>query len=211
MSRVPLLALATPMIGHFQIRSRGTLGGSIAHADPAAEYPAVAVALEAELELANTDGTRNVAAGDFFTGTWMTNMEPDELLVAVDFPDWGPGSGFAVDEVARRHGDFAIAGAAVAVHLAAAGERDAVVDRVAIGLFGMGSTALRATAAEAALTGTAANEVDPGAVGELAVNGLDPPGDLHASSALRRRIGAVVVARAVRSALAQAEGGVEHG
>src|SRR5205085_5462576 len=114
---VPLLALATPYIGHFQIRNRGTVGGSIAHADPAAEYPAVAVALDAEMEATSPRGTRRIPAGAFFTGFWSTDLEPDELLVGVRFPVWTGRCGFAVREFARRHGDFAIAGAVVAVQL----------------------------------------------------------------------------------------------
>ena len=88
-STVPLLARATPFIGHFQIRNRGTLGGSIAHADPAAEYPAVALTLDAQMEVASTRGRRTIAARDFFDGMWSTNTEPDELLVGVSFPTWG--------------------------------------------------------------------------------------------------------------------------
>ena len=99
---VPLLARATPLIGHFQIRNRGTVGGSLAHADPASEYPAVAVALDAELELAGPrGGRRRVAADDFFVGTWTTAARPDELLVAARFPVLAGASGFAVEEVAR--------------------------------------------------------------------------------------------------------------
>ena len=113
---VPLLAQATPLIGHFQIRNRGTVGGSLAHADPASEYPAVAVALGAELELAGRGGARRrVAADDFFVGTWTTAADADELLVAARFPVWPERSGFAIEEVARRHGDFALAGVACAV------------------------------------------------------------------------------------------------
>lgn len=195
----PLLAAATPLIGHFQIRSRGTVGGSLAHADPAAEYPAVALALDAELEVAGTGGSRTVGAADFFVGTWMTVLGDDELLTSVRFPSWGPASGFAVEEVARRHGDFAIAGACTGVRVA--GGR---VDKAAIALFGMDGTPVRATAAEAALVGTAVAEVDRDAVGHLAVDGLAPPDDLHASSELRRRIGAAVVTRAIGRSLEEA-------
>jgi carbon-monoxide dehydrogenase medium subunit len=196
---VPLLAAATPLIGHFQIRSRGTVGGSIAHADPAAEYPAVAAALDAEVEVAATGGPRRVPAADFFAGLWSTVLQPDELVVAVHFPIWGPGSGFAVEEVARRHGDFAIAGAAVGVSLS-----DGTVARAAIALFGMGSTPVRAGKAEAALVGCTPSDWVGADIGRLAVDGMEPPEDLHASSALRLRIGAAVVERAVRSALQDA-------
>jgi carbon-monoxide dehydrogenase medium subunit len=199
---VPLLAAATPFIGHFQIRSRGTVGGSLAHADPAAEYPAVAMALDAVMEIGSKGGSRTVGAADFFVGTWMTALGDDELLTSVRFPSWGSGSGFAVEEVARRHGDFAIAGACTGVRVA-----DGRVDKVAIALFGMDGTPVRANAAEAALVGTAVADldgVDGDEVGHLAVDGLAPPEDLHASSELRRRIGATVVTRAIRRSLEEA-------
>src|SRR3974390_681262 len=113
---VPLLARAAPLIGHFQIRNRGTVGGSLAHADPASELPAVAIALGAELELARAGGaTRRVPAEAFFVGTWTTAAEADELLTAARFPVRPGSCGFAIEEVARRHGDFALAGAVCAV------------------------------------------------------------------------------------------------
>ena len=106
---------ATPYIGHFQIRNRGTIGGSLAHADPAAEYPAVALALDATFRVVGVGGDRSIPAAEFFTGVWSTAMEPDELLVGIDFPVWSGRTGVGVAEFARRHGDFAIAGAVVAV------------------------------------------------------------------------------------------------
>ena len=183
----PLLARATPLIGHFQIRNRGTVGGSLAHADPASEYPAVAVALGAEIELAGPGGARRrVAAGDFFVGTWTTAAEPDEIVVAARFPVWPAGSGFAIEEVARRHGDFALAGVACAVGDGRAG----------IALFGVGSTPVRAREAEEALlTGAPAADV-----AEAAVRGLDAPADVHASAATRTRIARHLVERAVNRA-----------
>ena len=184
---VPLLARATPLIGHFQIRNRGTVGGSLAHADPASEYPAVAVALGAEIELAGPGGARRrVAAGDFFVGTWTTAAEVDELVVAARFPVWPEGSGFAIEEVARRHGDFALAGVACAVANGRAG----------IALFGVGSTPVRAhEAEEAVLAGAPAADVAAAAVG-----GLDAPSDVHASGATRTRIARHLVERAVTRA-----------
>ncbi len=190
---VPLLARATPFVGHFQIRNRGTIGGSLAHADPAAEYPAVAVALDAELEAVSPRGTRRIPAGAFFTGLWGTALEPDELLTGVTFPVWSGRCGFGVEELARRHGDFAIAGAAVAVEL----DGDGHVRRCGIGLIGLGPTPVRAAKAEAAASGAAVADLDPLEVGRLAVADLDAvPSDLHGSSAYRTRIGAVMVARA---------------
>ena len=199
---VPLLALVTPLIGHFQIRNRGTLGGSIAHADPAAEYPAVALALGATIEAVGPDGPRSIAAADFFTGTWMTCLEPAEVVTAVRFPVWGPGSHFAVEEVARRHGDFALAGAVCALQLS--GGR---VERAAVALFGVDSTPVRAASTEAALTGASLADLDFKALGHQAVEGLEPPGDIHGSSEFRRHIGAVVVARALQRAAQEATNG----
>jgi carbon-monoxide dehydrogenase medium subunit len=200
---VPLLARATPFIGHFQIRNRGTLGGSMAHADPAAEYPAVALALDATVEALSPRGTRTMAADEFFTGLWSTGLEADELLTGVSFPVWSGRRGFAVEEFARRHGDFAIAGAAVAVAL-----DDDRVARCGIGLFGLGPTPLRATAAEAAATGAAVAELAPGEVGRLAVSGLEAiPSDLHGSAAYRARVGATMVERAWAQAMKEALGG----
>jgi carbon-monoxide dehydrogenase medium subunit len=195
---VPLLTRATPFVGHFQIRNRGTVGGSLAHADPAAEYPAVALALDASLEALSPRGARAIPAAEFFTGLWSTALEPDELLTGVAFPVWSGRCGFAVEELARRHGDFAIAGAAVAV---AFGDDDQV-QRCAISLIGMGSTPLRAPAAEAA----ALDHVDAAEVGRLAVTGLDPPSDLHGSAEYRTRVGAVLVERALTAALEDARG-----
>jgi aerobic carbon-monoxide dehydrogenase medium subunit len=198
---VPLMARATPLIGHFQIRNRGTVGGSLAHADAAAEYPAVALALDARLEAVSPRGTRTIPAVDFFTGLWSTALDEDELLTAVDFPARRGRSGFAIEEFARRGGDFAIAGAAVAVELDGAGR----VRRCGIGLFGLGSTPLRASAAEAAATGAALTGIDADELGRTALGDLDAvPTDLHASADHRAHVGAVIVARAWRRAAEEA-------
>jgi aerobic carbon-monoxide dehydrogenase medium subunit len=203
-SSVPLLARATPLIGHFQIRSRGTLGGSIAHADPAAEYPAVALALDASMEVVSPKGRRTIAASDFFDGLWSTSMQPDELLVGVSFPIWSGRCGFAVEEFARRHGDFAIAGAAIAVELDGADR----IRRCAIGLIGLGSTPERAVSAERALAGRAVADVGPDEIGHLAMADLSSvPSDLHGSADYRKRVGAAMVARAWSTAIAEARHG----
>lgn len=203
---VPLLARAAPYIGHFQIRNRGTLGGSLAHADPSAELPAVAVALDAEIETYSVRGGRRIRATDFFTSTFMTTLEPDELVTAVHLPVWGSGSGFAVAEFARRHGDFALAGAACGVRL----ERGRIV-RAAVGLIGMDSVPVRARSAEQALTGARADDVDLAAVGHDAVAGLDPPADAHCSGAYRRHVGAQMIMQALGRALAEAREQQEPG
>ncbi|BBY81782.1 xanthine dehydrogenase family protein subunit M [Mycolicibacterium pulveris] len=198
---VPLLSLATPHIGHFQIRTRGTLGGAIAHADPAAEYAAVALALDAKMDAVSSRGSRKIVAKDFFTGLWETSLQPDEILTAVHFPVWGTRSGFAVEEFVRRHGDFAIAGATVAVEL----DDDDRVTRCGIGLLGLGSTPLRGTPAEQAVTGRPVGEVSAEEVGELALSGLeDIPSDLQGTAAYRAKVGATMVARAWSKATTEA-------
>ena len=207
---VPLLARATPLIGHRQIRNRGTIGGSLAHADPAAEYPAVALALDAELEAVSRRGARTIAAADFFTGFWSTALEEDELLTGIRLPVWGGATtrcGFGVREIARRHGDFAIAGAAVALEV----KGDDRVVRAAIGLFGLGSVPLRAGGAETAVVGRTLSEIDVAEVSRAAVADLDDvPADLHGSAAYRTRVGAVMVARAWADAAAEVRGD-DHG
>ncbi|WP_284742469.1 FAD binding domain-containing protein [Amycolatopsis sp. RTGN1] len=190
---VPLLSRVTPFIGHFQIRNRGTVGGSLAHADPAAEYPAVAVALDAEFDVLSLADERTIPASEFFTGLWSTALEPGELLVAVRFPVWSGRCGFAVEEFARRHGDFAIAGAVLGVQVA----EDGRVRRCAIGLMGMGSTPKRARQAEHSATGVLLSEVDPRELGELAASGWDDtPSDLQGTADYRRKVCASMVARA---------------
>jgi aerobic carbon-monoxide dehydrogenase medium subunit len=198
---VPLLTLATPHIGHFQIRTRGTLGGAIAHADPAAEYAAVALALDARIEATSARGRRHVAASEFFTGLWETALKSDEILTAVAFPVWSGRCGFAVQEFARRHGDFAIAGATVAVEL----DDDDRVTRCGVGLLGLGSTPERGTPAEDAITGRPVTDVTADDIGALAMSGLqDVPADLQGSASYRTRVGAAMVARAWTEATTEA-------
>jgi aerobic carbon-monoxide dehydrogenase medium subunit len=196
----PLLTKATPLIGHFQIRNRGTIGGSVAHADPASEYPAAVLALGAELEVTSTRGTRMVAASDFFTGTWTTVLDADEMLTAIVVPARSGRRGEAIEEVARRHGDFALAGAIAVVDL----DTDDRVTAAAIALFGMDSTPVRAHDAERALVGQHHSDVDVTGIGELAVQATRPPGDVHASSNYRTRIGAYLVRQVLANAIEEA-------
>ena len=187
--QVPLLARATPLIGHFQIRNRGTIGGSLAHADPSSEYPAVALALDATLVIRGPSGERVVDAAEFFTGTWSTRLEPDEILTSVRFPAAAPGSGFAIEEVARRAGDFAVAGAAVSVTLSS----DGSYERLGIGLFGVGAVPVRPREAEAAIMAGAS----PGDVRDLLSAAIDPVDDVHATARYRRSVACHLVERAV--------------
>jgi carbon-monoxide dehydrogenase medium subunit len=198
---VPLLHRATPLIGHFQIRNRGTIGGSIAHADAAAEYPVVALTLDAEIEALSPRGRRSVAAADFFTGMWTTALEPDELVTAISFPVRSGRSGYAIEEFTRRSGDFAMAGAAIAVRL----DGDSRVDRCAIGLFGLASTPVRARETEAELLGRPADAVAAEEVGAAATANLTAiSSDVHGSAEYRRRLGVAMVARAWRRAIEEA-------
>ena len=199
---VPLLARAIPHIGHFQIRNRGTIGGSLAHADPASELPAVALALDATFEAVSDRGPRVIPAAEFFAGTWSTALADDEILVGIRFPVWSGRCGFRVAEVARRSGDFALAGVAVAVEL---GDDDAFA-RVAVGVFGVGSTPLRAVATEAALIGQAP---DATALAHAARDGaaeLDTVDDVHASAAYRTRVAAHLMESALGAAVEEARG-----
>jgi carbon-monoxide dehydrogenase medium subunit len=201
---IPLLTRVTPFVGHFQIRNRGTLGGSIAHADAAGEYPAVALTLDAVIEVLSPRGRREIAAADFFTGLWETTMDPDEALTGVRFPVWNSRSGFAVHEFSRRHGDFAIAGALVAVQL---DDQDRV-SRCAIGLLGLGATPRRATAAEESILGRPVNELAAEEIGEAAMTGLDDiPTDLQGSASYRTQVGAAMAARAWTQAVQEAVAG----
>jgi aerobic carbon-monoxide dehydrogenase medium subunit len=193
---VPLLSRATAKVGHFQIRNRGTLGGAIVHADPAAEQPAVALGLDAVMEVRSTSGTRELPASEFFEGTWTTSLHDDELLTAVRFPVWEGRCGFAVEEIARRSGDFALVGVVCGVGLGASG-----IDRAAIALFGVGGTPIRATTAEQALREGAADDEVAAAV----MNDIDPIDDLHASADYRRKVAGVITGRALTRAREEAE------
>jgi carbon-monoxide dehydrogenase medium subunit len=198
--RLALLPLASRQVGHFQIRNRGTIGGSVAHADPAAEYPAVALALDATIDLLSARGSRSLPAADFFVSTFVTAIEPDELLVGLRFPVWGPRSGFGVSEAARRSGDFAIAGAIAGVEL---GDDDRL-NRAAIALFGVAPIPVRSSSAEASLIGQRASDLTASVlteVGRAAVEGIDPPTDLHGSAEYRRHLASVMVARAAARAV----------
>lgn len=199
----PLVAAAIPLIGHVAIRSRGTIGGSLAHADPAAELPAVALALDATfIARSRANGERQIAAADFFDGYFTTALEPGELLTAIDFPAPAPGTGVCVEEVARRHGDFAMVGAVTSVTVA-----DNTITDARIALINMAGTPLRARDAEQALVGSPPAADLFAQAGALAVEGTEPSGDLHASPEYRRRVGAVCVRRALTTAVARATGG----
>jgi carbon-monoxide dehydrogenase medium subunit len=198
--RCPLLALALPHIGHPAIRNRGTVAGSLAHADPAAELPAVALALEAKIVARSARGERILPSSEFFVGHFTTALEPDECLVEIRFPAWPDGAGCAFEEASRRHGDFAMVGVAVVLRIDAAGN---VADSRIV-LTGVGGTAVRVVDAEALLRGATPGREPFEAAAERAVRDLEPPSDLHASRAYRRHVARVLVRRALEQAVARA-------
>lgn len=189
----PLLAAAAPLIGHGPIRNRGTFGGSLAHADPSGEWPAVAVALDASIEVRGPSGTRTVAAADFFLGPLMADLAPDELITEIRVPAAGPGTGAAVEELVYRHGDYAVVG--VAAQLTCS---DGDVAAVRLALFGVDATPVRASDAEAVLVERGLAGLDEAA--ELAAAAANPVSDATASAAYRRAMIAVYVRRAVTRA-----------
>ncbi|MGQ0648376.1 MAG: FAD binding domain-containing protein [Gemmatimonadaceae bacterium] len=193
----PLLADALPHVAHPQIRNRGTLGGSLAHADPAAELPAVMIAAGATFRLQSSAGSRRVAAGDFFTGLFATVLAPDELLMAIELPTPAPRSGYAFEEVARRHGDFALLGIAAALTLDAAGAV-AVVRLVAINT---AAGATRLLEAEQAIAGRPPDAASIADAVAHAIAEIDVAGDVHASPVYRRHLAGVLTRRALSRAL----------
>jgi carbon-monoxide dehydrogenase medium subunit len=193
---LPVYVEALSHVGHHQTRNRGTVGGSIALGEPAAEQPASAVALGATIELTSTRGKRRVPADEFYLGPYMTVIEPDELVTAIDFPDWPKGHVRLFREVAQRPGDFALVGMVGA--LALDGDR---IARAGIAWFGMGPTPVKARQAEAALVGQTLSELDAAAIADLAVADTAPFTDHHASAEYRRTVGKRIFARTLREAL----------
>lgn len=196
----PLLHATMPYIAHVQIRNRGTLGGSLAHADPAAELPAVMVALDARFHLANCRGRRVVAAGDFYQGLFTTALEPDEMLVQIDVPRPGPRTGWAVQEFTRRRGDYAIVGVAAVVQLDERGRCRAA--RLVYLSVGEGPTVARGAAAALIGEEPSAEAIRAGAAAARAE--IDPPGDIHAGATYRRHLVEVLGRRALGEAFARA-------
>jgi 2-furoyl-CoA dehydrogenase FAD binding subunit len=201
---VPLVRLALPWVGHREIRSRGTVCGSIAHADPSAELPAVACCLEASMVLSSSRGTREVSAADFFTGALSTVVEPDELLSEVIFPVAQPGEGFGFGEFARRHGDFALAGVAVRVR---ASEPSLEARLTCFGVSDVPVTVDVSAQLRAALQVTGSHPSPADLVSALAEHTdsvaqqvVNTGGDSHASPAYRRRLISGLVAREVTRA-----------
>jgi carbon-monoxide dehydrogenase medium subunit len=188
----PLIAAAIPHVGHSAIRARGTIGGSLVLADPAAELPACAVALGATIRARSRGGRRDIAAADFFRGIYTTALGPGEIVTEVVVPRAAAGWRWDFEELARRQGDFALAGLAAGARV----ERG-VVGEARLVFFGVGTRPLRARGAESALAGRRADADTLTAAGQKLDGDLDPPGDIHGSPALRRHLARVLLARVV--------------
>lgn len=196
----PLISGCMPFVAHVQIRNRGTLCGSLSHADPAAELPAVMVALEANFVLHSNSGTRTVPAKDFFVGALTTVAEPGELLSEVRVPPLPPGTGWAFDELSRRRGDFALVGAAALVRLASDGR----IASARLVFTGVGERPMRAQQAEAALCGQSPTQDVVRAAADLSAAALTPDSDLHASASYRRDVAKVIARRTLMKAIERA-------
>ncbi|HEX6511671.1 MAG TPA: FAD binding domain-containing protein [Chloroflexota bacterium] len=196
--RLPILNTAARHIGHTQIRSRGTICGSIAHADPAAELPALALALDAEMEVQSRRGKRTIPAAEFFVDYLTTSLEPDEILVETRFGGSPPGMAWAFQEVSRRHGDFAMVG--VVAGLALDGE---AISEARLTYFGLGGTPVRCREVEASLRGQRPSQEAFAAAAAAIQPLLAPTDDLHASAAYRRSVAGVLTERALADAYRQ--------
>ncbi len=202
--RAPLLAETMPWIAHPQIRNRGTVGGSLAHADPAAELPAVMLALEARLHLRGPGGDRTVPYCDFCTGFFSTALAPDELITGVEIPALASGTGTAFEEVSRRHGDFALVGVCVVLTLDPGG----TCTRASVTLLSVGDGPVCASTAEGLLQGRLFSAESVREAAEAAATSdIDPPADIHASAAFRRQLARVLTSRALETAARRAAGG----
>jgi CO/xanthine dehydrogenase FAD-binding subunit len=195
----PILSAAAEQVAHVAIRTRGTFGGSLAHADPAAEFPVIALLLDATMNLRGPKGTRSLPAKEFFVNLFSTALQPDELLVEVRIPRWPAGRGWGFHELSRRPGDFAIAIVAAAVTM----ERGKFKE-VRIGMGGVGPTALRASKAEQLLKDQAPDDGALQAAGQAASEASDPPDDIHGSAEFRRHAVEVLTRRALKDAVERA-------
>jgi aerobic carbon-monoxide dehydrogenase medium subunit len=192
----PLVAAAVPFIAHRAIRNRGTVGGTLAHADPAAEWSGLAMALDATLVLRRRGGDRTVAARDFFRGLLATAIQPDEMLVEIRLPNWPDGAGWSFQEFNRRHGDFAIAGIACVICLSGGAGRD-----LRLATFGVGSTTVRLRAAEEFLQNECLSRRAIEEAARRAANEVEPLADRLSSAEYRRHLVQILVERALREAV----------
>ena len=198
-ARVPLLAEAPKLIADPQVRNRGTIGGDIAHGDPANDHPALSLALDASFVIAGANGERTVKADDFFLGLYTTALAEDEILVEIRVPAFEPKTGWGYEKLKRKTGDWATAGAAVVLRLDAGR-----VSYARIGLTNVGPTALRATDAEAALVGRALDDASIDAAAAAAMAICDPAEDLRGDREYKTAMAGQMVRRAIRAAAARA-------
>jgi len=196
----PLLSEAMTFVAHAQIRNRGTVGGSVAHADPSAELPVAFTVLDTKFHVRSSRGDRMLTPDEFFVTHLTTALEPDELLIEIEVAAPAKGSSFAFVEFARRHGDFALGGAAVNVVVGKKGK----CESAAIALLSAAPTPIRASAAEAALVGKVLDESAAKAAGEATTGEVDPTGDIHATAEYRKHLLGVMVRRGVTSAAERA-------
>jgi carbon-monoxide dehydrogenase medium subunit len=194
----PLLKEAVSHVAHYQIRNRGTVGGSLAHADPASEMPGIAQACEAEISVTGVAGARVIKAKDFLQGALTTALTADEIITEVHLPAWPARRRWGFQEFARRRGDFAMAGVALYYD-----EDGGKAGSAHIGVFGVGDRAHRLTKAEAVLNGKSVDEALCVAVGEAAAAEVDPQEDIHASAAYRRALTGTLTERALKAAAAR--------
>jgi CO/xanthine dehydrogenase FAD-binding subunit len=194
----PLLKAAVAHIAHYQIRNRGTVGGSIAHADPAAEMPGIAMTCDAEIAVAGKSGAHVIKAADFFQGALTTALTADEIIVEVRLPPWPAGRRWGFEEFARRRGDFAMAAAAVFYDQDAGG----TARNAHVGVIGVADRPLRLAAVEDVLNGRTIDEAIIAQAEAAAAAAVDPQGDIHASAAYRRALTGTMVERALRRAAA---------
>ena len=200
--RIPVLAAAMPSIGHFQIRNRGTVGGSISHADPAAELPAICFALGGELVLSSASNQRVLKAEDFFLAPLTTAIGPEELLTEIRLPARSHEWRWGFQEVCRRQGDFAMVGAVSLLQMDDGG----VCRSACITMFGVGGTPLRISRAEEALLGNPISDSALRDVSQIVSEELDPDSDIHASAAYRKEVGGVIARRTVEAAINSVNG-----
>ncbi|MFC4312539.1 FAD binding domain-containing protein [Steroidobacter flavus] len=197
--RLPVLTTATQHVGHHQTRNRGTIGGSIALGEPAAELPATAVALGASIEVRSVRGARSIRAEEMYLAPYATALEPDELITSIDFPEWPVANTVPLfREVAQRPGDFALVGLVGAMVV-----ESGRISRAGIAWFGMGPTPIKARQAEAALVGQSIASLDIQRIGELAIADTNPFDDRHATAEYRRTVGKRIFVRTLSEALNQ--------
>ncbi len=198
-TRYPIVREATRHVAHLAIRNRGTIGGSLSHADPAAEWPALSLLLDAKMTAAGPAGRREIAARDFFVAPLTTVLEDDGLLVHIDLPPLPAGAGWGCEEVAQRHGDFALAGAAAVVAL-----DDGAISEARLAMFGVDETPLRIPAAEELLLGKIPGADALAAAAETVRAAISPMNDLHGSADYRRHLAGVLARRVLAAAAERA-------